>query len=252
MCAVRVGFCQSQIGEPIKLAAVPIYMDHVLKICDFVSGGITRDEWNGHRIIELANLPHTNRAQPIGHGLGIGFRPASTNHFPVRMLPASNQPDSIHAGSLPRRFPPLRRPGPGATCAARIPPRHHHVVARGLLSVRPPAGVTHANPVQRKPSPFRGFARPLLGLVGQAWRRFSDNSRTDTGDPRHPGAIPVPAQRPGHPCPTSSFRVRRGPTGLEPHRDPAAGPGPALTSNSDRTRTKMAGRPPTAAPNYLD
>ena len=72
MCAVRVGFCQSQIDEPIKLATIPMHMNHVLKIYDLANGGITSDEWNGHRIIELANLSQTiNRAQPIGHGLGI-------------------------------------------------------------------------------------------------------------------------------------------------------------------------------------
>jgi hypothetical protein len=103
MCTVRGGFCQSQIDEPIKLAAIPIHMNHVLKICDFANGGISGDEWNGHRIIELANLPQIiNRAQPIGHGLGIGFRPAGTNHFLVGIFPASDQPYSIHAGSLPR------------------------------------------------------------------------------------------------------------------------------------------------------
>jgi hypothetical protein len=103
MGAVLVGFCQSQIGEAIKLAAIPIHMHHVLKICDVANGGITRDEGNGHRIIESANLPHMfNLAQPIGHGLGIGFRPAGTNHFLVGILPASDQPYPIHAGSLPR------------------------------------------------------------------------------------------------------------------------------------------------------
>src|SRR5262245_5997371 len=105
MGAVRVGFCQSQIDEPIKLAAIPIHMNHVLKMRDFADDGITRDQWNSHRLIESDNLPHTQRAQPIGHGLSIGFRPAGTNHFLVRFLPASDQPDSIHAGSLSRRFP---------------------------------------------------------------------------------------------------------------------------------------------------
>ena len=76
MCAVLVGFCQSQIGEPIKLAAIPIHMNHILKMRDFANDSINRDEWNRHRIVESGNLPHTNRAQPIGHGLGIGFRPA--------------------------------------------------------------------------------------------------------------------------------------------------------------------------------
>ena len=103
MCAVRVGLCQRQIDEPIKLATIPMHTNHVLKIYDFANGGITSDEWNGHRIIELANLPQLiNRAQPIGHGLGIGFRPAGTNHFMVEIRTASNQPYSIHAGSLPR------------------------------------------------------------------------------------------------------------------------------------------------------
>ena len=99
MCAVLVGFCQSQIGEPIKLAAIPIHMNHVLKIRDFANGGINRDKWDRHRIIESGNLPHTNRAQPIGHSLGIGFRPARTNHFLVRIIPASDQPYSIRRES---------------------------------------------------------------------------------------------------------------------------------------------------------
>src|SRR5262245_50225048 len=102
MCAVRGGFCQSQIDEPIKLAATPIHMNHVLKICDVAYGGVTSDEWNGYRVVELANLPQvTNRAQPIGHRLGIGFRPTSANHFLVGVLPASDQPYSIHSRSLP-------------------------------------------------------------------------------------------------------------------------------------------------------
>ena len=102
MCAVRVGLCQSQIAEPIKLATIPMHMNHVLKMCDFANRGITSDEWNGHRIIEVANLPQLiKRAQPIGHGQGIGFRPAGTNHFMVGIRTASDQPYSIHAGSLP-------------------------------------------------------------------------------------------------------------------------------------------------------
>jgi hypothetical protein len=107
MCTVHGWFCQSQIREPIKLAAIPIHMNYVLKICDSAHGGITGNEWNGHRIVELANLPQiVNRAQAIGHGLCIGFRPAGTNHFLIGMLAASDQPDSIHAGSLPRWLPP--------------------------------------------------------------------------------------------------------------------------------------------------
>ena len=49
-----------------------------------------------------------------------------------------------------------------------------------LLIKRPTAGETHAIPGRRRPSVFTGFAHPLLGLVGQGSRRFSDNSRTQT------------------------------------------------------------------------
>src|SRR5215471_20682583 len=118
MCAVRAGFSQSQIDEPIKLAAISMHMYNVLQMGDVADGGITCHEWNGHRIMELADLPEVlDRAEPIGHGLGISFRPAGTNHFIVGRVPASNQPYPIHAGSLP----PARRArrtawGPPAVC----------------------------------------------------------------------------------------------------------------------------------------
>jgi hypothetical protein len=42
MGAVRVGFLQSQIDEPVKLAAIPIHMNHVLKIRETATGSLNR------------------------------------------------------------------------------------------------------------------------------------------------------------------------------------------------------------------